>query len=72
MKYNLKRLQLLILIFGSASFYNCEATKSGAFCMGKYNPEVLLKALIYKFKLAVSPSGNLWLTRGNYSITLTD
>jgi hypothetical protein len=72
MKSNLKRLQLLILIFGSDSFYNCEATKSTVTCMGVYDSKLLLKVLKYKFKLSISPNGYLWLTRGKYSITLTD
>jgi hypothetical protein len=62
----------MISIFGSDSFYNCEVTKTAVTCMGKYDPALLLKAMKYKFKLAVSPNGYLWLTRGKYSITLTD
>ena len=72
MKNNFRRLQLMIQIFGSSSFYNCEATNYGVTCIGRFSPEVLLKALKYKFKMNVSPSGFIWLTRGNYSITLTD
>jgi hypothetical protein len=72
MKNNFVRLQLLIQIFGSDSFYNCEVTRSAATCMGRFNPEVLLKALKYKFKMTASPNGYIWLTRGSYSITLTD
>ena len=72
MKNNLKRLQTMILIFGYGCFYSCEATKYSASCIGKFSPDVLLKALKYKFKMNASPSGYIWLTRGNYSITLTD
>ena len=72
MKNNLRRLQMLINIFGSAPFYNCEATNYSASCIGKFSPEVLLKALKYKFKLSVTSSGYLSLTRSNYLITLTD
>lgn len=72
MKNNFKRLQLLVSIFGSDSFYNCEVNKRTITCMGVYDPKLLLKALQYKFKLSASPNGYLWLTRGSYSITLTD
>ncbi len=72
MKNNFVRLQLLIQIFGSDSFYNCEVTKNAVTCMGRFSPEVLLKALKYKFKMNVSPSGYIWLNRGSYAITLTD
>jgi hypothetical protein len=72
MKQNIKRLQLLISIFGSDCFYTCEVNKRTITCMGVYDPQLLLKALKYKFKLAASPNGYLWLTRGKYSITLTD
>ena len=72
MKNNFRRLQMLIKIFGSAPFYNCEATRYSASCIGNFNPEVLLKALRYSFHLTISPSGYIWLTRGNYSITLTN
>ena len=68
MKNNFRRLQLMIQIFGSACFYNCEATNYGVTCIGRFSPEVLLKALKYKFKMNVF----IWLTRENYSITLTD
>jgi len=63
---------MMILIFGSSSFYSAEATRTSASCIGRFNSEVLLKALKYKFRMTVSPSGYIWLTRGNYSITLTD
>jgi len=72
MKNNFKRLQLMIQIFGSTCFYNCEATNYNASCIGRFNPEVLLKALKYRFKMNASPNGYIWLTRGSYSITLTD
>jgi len=72
MKQNFRRLQMLINIFGSSCFYNCEATNYSASCIGRFSPEVLLKALKYKFKLSVTSSGYLSLIRGNYSITLTD
>ena len=72
MKNNLKRLQKMVSIFGSDTFYNCEVTKNAVTCMGKYDSRLLLKALKYKFKLSASPNGYLWLTRGKYSITLTD
>ena len=72
MKNNFKRLQMINQIFGYSAFYSCEITKYSASCIGKFNPEVLLKALKYKFKMNASPSGFIWLTRGNYSITLTD
>jgi len=72
MKNNLKRLQMMIQIFGSSCFYNCEATTYNASCIGRFSPDVLLKALKYRFKLTVSPSGFIWLNRGPYSITLTN
>jgi len=72
MKNNFRRLQMMIIIFGTASFYNCEATNYTASCIGRFNPELLLKALKYKFKLSVTSSGYLSLTRGNYVITLTN
>jgi len=72
MKQNFRRLQMMIQIFGSSCFYNCEATNYSASCIGRFNPKVLLKALEYKFKLSVTSSGFLSLTRGNYVITLTN
>jgi hypothetical protein len=72
MKNNFRRLQMLIKIFGSDHFFNCEATNYAASCIGKYNHELLTKVLEYKFKLSVTSSGYLSLIRGNYSITLTD
>jgi hypothetical protein len=72
MKNNLRRLQMLIRIFGPDHFFNCEATNYSASCIGRYNHEMLLKALKYNFKLSITSSGYISLTRGNYSITLTD
>jgi hypothetical protein len=72
MKNNLTRLHALLRIFGERHFYHCEATASSATCMGKFNSELLLKALKYRFKMEVSSNGFIWLRRGNYSITLTD
>jgi len=72
MKNNIRRLQTLLKIFDISHFSCIEATNYSVSCICKFNSEVLLKALKYKFKLTVSTSGYITLNRGNYYITLTD
>jgi hypothetical protein len=72
MKNNFRRLQMLIKIFGADKFFCCEATGYSVICLAKFNPSLLSAALKYRFKLAVTTSGYIALTRGAYSITLTD
>ena len=63
---------MILKIFGTDNFFNCEATNYAASCIGRFKATVILKALTYKFEVSVTTNGYIRLTRGCCSITLTD
>jgi hypothetical protein len=73
MKKHMKALFILYSLLGD-HVYSYEATKYNVTCMCHFSSEVLKKAHEYKFKLTTTSlaNGYIRLTRGDYTIILTE
>ena len=74
MKNNFNLLMTVYKLFPSEHFYSYSVTNFNVLCLCRFNQEILLKAINqYRFKLSVSPSGSIWLSRNNnIMIIMTD
>ena len=72
MKENLRRLNRIVKIFGADSFYVVSATEYNVRLQGLFKNKTMLKAAELKFVGKIEESGYLSLTRGKYTMVLTD
>lgn len=73
MKENYRRLGCLLRVFGADNFYASSVFPSSVTAQGKFNPSVMKHAIKLGFNQSMcNVNGYIELTRGNYTITLTD